>query len=60
MKLDTENDNVNIVTMSVSRVREIETGIDEFDTALDEAQAPVFGDETKVFYLVIEIIPDKV
>jgi hypothetical protein len=61
-KLDLEDKNVVHVELSVTVMREM-IGIDgipdELNTAIDNAQAPVFNEEEKKAYLVIEITPAK-
>jgi hypothetical protein len=57
MQINTDNVNVEFATVTVEKAREIETGNDDIDTALDNAQAHVFSGDHKRAYLIIEIVP---
>lgn len=59
MKLNTDDDHVTMVTIETEVARQL-LDLDlppVLLTAIDEAQAPVFGQETRKAYLVIEIVP---
>lgn len=61
-KLDLDGDDVEVIQMTAIQARALDfvspdTGAEEkLETALDKAQAKVFGGDFKISYLVIEII----
>jgi hypothetical protein len=56
MKLDMDDDNVELVSITVEQARDDELNLnDVLAEALDKAQAYVFGGDHEVAFLVIEI-----
>ena len=52
-----ELEEAEYVEMRVEDARALETGNATLDEMIDRAQAPVFGREAKVAYVIIKIVP---